>query len=523
MDILNVSEVQNYIDNYYIKSGKVYSRDNIEQTEENIILKAKASRLIFNEAKTKYHNDLKQFGKASKTREQYILTEIKKYGLNGEVNDWPQNKTIQNILNSNGTYEENYLGDTLNTERYGMLYGEKQDYGLAILKLKARAIGKDIDFIDIEIDTTEYIKSSHSRVSIYTKIKPYKKTKEELHKERMKEVSLLTAKKNAIRSLIGIVSEEELKDFSKRLDNAKSYDEASKIILEINSVVTKDYQNKITNIEEYKYGDSYRFLCQSIGLNGLNWDEEKGYDGNYISCSLLTNEQNDTYSGNIGFIYSPENVVAASSNDINLENRATNDLDVMRLQSIPTISNVDQMIKETIQRKKQNNNENTYNEVGIRKSEPIAIFCKTDDINSDIYKDAKLLQSKYPHLKIVVIPTKTFTVNNQKQNTESNFEYEQSTVLKDLESKKQEAIKINDEVATNYYSSSIKSYLEKNPIIISPETWDKMNENQKKRFVELKMKEAKILEDLEAFNYWQEVLNSIDDLSKVSEASTRKL
>ncbi len=531
MNILGVLEVQSYINNYYIKDGVVYSKENVLQSDENIILKAKASRLIYNEAVTKYQSDLKQFGKVSKTNEQYIETELKKHGLTGEMNDWPQNKTINNILNSNGDYEEKYMGDTLNSERYGLFSGVKKDYGLALLRLKARTMGKDVQDVDISIDTTDFIKTGHSIVSVIAKITPYKKSKEEInkeqeeiHKERMKEVSLLRAKRNAIYSLKGIVSDAELKDFCAKLDKENDYDKVVQIISEINDIVKKDYKNKITDINNYTYGEPYRFLCQSIGMHVSNWDETIGYHDNYISCSLVTNEQNDTYSGDIGFIYDAENVVAAGSNDINLENRANNDLDVMRLQSIPTISNVEQMIKDTIKKKQENNNENTYNEVGIRKAPPVAIFCKTDNINSEKYKQAQVLQSKYPNLKIIVLPEKTFVKTTEiNNNGTSDFKYEQSDILRYLENKKQEAINSNDEVAVNYYNNSIKTELKNNPISVTPEKWDIMDENEKIRFVELKMKEAKILEDKDAFIYWQNNLNQLQEISLNEGNVSRKI
>lgn len=504
MYILNVDEVKTYVSRYYIKDGQVYSKENILQNDEDIILKAKASRLIYNEAITKYQNDLNQFGKVSKTNEQYIETELKKHSLTSEINDWPQNKTINNILNSNGDFEEEYMGDTLNSERYGLFCGIKKDYGLALLRLKARSMGKDVKDIDVDIDTSNFIKNGNSKVSIIAKIIPYKKTNEDIHKERMREISVLNAKKNAIYSLKGLVSEEILKSYCDKLDNENDYNKVIQIITEINEIVKQDYKSKITNINNYKYGEPYRFLCQSIGMNVLNWDATKGYEENYISCSLLSNEQNDTYSGDIGFIYECKNIVAADSNDINLENRANNDLDVMRLQTIPTIKNVNQMINDTMKRKKENNNGNTYNEVGIKKAPPIAIFCKTDDINSEVYKQAQILQSKYPNLKIIILPQKNFVkTNEEKYNNLSDFKYEQSEILKKLEKQKQEAIKNNDQIAINYYNNSIKHILENNPISVTPETWDNMDVNQKIRFIELKQKEAKLLNDRESFTYWQ--------------------
>lgn len=103
----------------------------------------------------------------------------------------------------------------------------------------------------------------------------------------------------------------------------------------------------------------------------------------------------------------------------------------------------------------------------------------------------------------------------------STFEYEQSDILKNLERQKHEALKNNDEVAANYYENSIKTTLKNNPISVSPEVWDTMDNNQRKRFIELKMKEAKILQDKEAFIYWQNNLHSLENVLNIEENSIK--
>lgn len=106
---------------------------------------------------------------------------------------------------------------------------------------------------------------------------------------------------------------------------------------------------------------------------------------------------------------------------------------------------------------------------------------------------------------------------------ESTFDYEQSDILKDLERQKQQALNNKDEVAVNYYNNSIKATLKNNPISITPDLWEKMNNEQKKRFIELKMKEAKILEDKDAFIYWQNNLTQLQELSFNEDSISRKM
>ena len=113
--------------------------------------------------------------------------------------------------------------------------------------------------------------------------------------------------------------------------------------------------------------------------------------------------------------------------------------------------------------------------------------------------------------------------NRVEEKKDSTFDYEQSDILKDLERQKQQALNNKDEVAVNYYNNSIKATLKNNPISITPDLWEKMNNEQKKRFIELKMKEAKILEDKDAFIYWQNNLTQLQELSFNEDSISRKM
>lgn len=88
-----------------------------------------------------------------------------------------------------------------------------------------------------------------------------------------------------------------------------------------------------------------------------------------------------------------------------------------------------------------------------------------------------------------------------KQN-ENSYAYSQSDKLNELERKKQEAIQANDKNKAQYYQNNIRSVLRSNPIVVSPEQWDRMDTEEKLKYYRLKMKEAKTFNDRVSFEYW---------------------
>ena len=227
-----------------------------------------------------------------------------------------------------------------------------------------------------------------------------------------RDISARYAAKDAFKAIGSIAGEDVAEQYKQRmpdLENA-SYEEIKPVVNEINQIVKRDWESRMTDVDSYQPGDSYHFICQ--GIHGFYKASE--YHGNYASCSLLTDEIHKTYSGrNYGFIYSPEDIVAAGSGDINLENRATSDDDVMRTRSIPTIDSIDNILK--VQREKMAENperaSDQYNEVGVRAGKPIGIFC----IGDGCYDYALELQGLNPDLKIVILPRNTSTVEDQPQ------------------------------------------------------------------------------------------------------------
>ena len=84
-----------------------------------------------------------------------------------------------------------------------------------------------------------------------------------------------------------------------------------------------------------------------------------------------------------------------------------------------------------------------------------------------------------------------------------------SDILNELEIQKKEAQSLGDDVGVNYYESNIKKIVSEHPLEVSPEEWDNYTLEQKEQFILIKMKEAKILDDKDSFNYWHANLEMI--------------
>lgn len=106
---------------------------------------------------------------------------------------------------------------------------------------------------------------------------------------------------------------------------------------------------------------------------------------------------------------------------------------------------------------------------------------------------------------------------------ENSYIFFQSDKLNDLERQKQEAIQANDTVAAEYYQANIRSVLEKNPVEVTPEQWDKLDTEGKQKFYTLKMKESKAFNDKDSFDYWNANSKSLqqqEELSQMLESSS---
>lgn len=124
----------------------------------------------------------------------------------------------------------------------------------------------------------------------------------------------------------------------------------------------------------------------------------------------------------------------------------------------------------------------------------------------------------------VIINFKIKQCENAKQNvqnniSQSNIQYPRANELNELERQKQLARQNNDEVSYKYIQSSIEKIIRKNRMQISPEKWDSYTIEQKESYIQIKMKEAKILNDKDEFNYWLAILNDLKEKNIVNSTS----
>ena len=118
--MLTVEQVKNNISNYRIENGIVIDKKTNQQVhDENKILEVKSSVLVYRDARSLYERRLRG---APEDYNVYINKALKMYGLNGEENDYPQNKVIREIIEKDGLIQIDYGGnDLLTSEKFSFL------------------------------------------------------------------------------------------------------------------------------------------------------------------------------------------------------------------------------------------------------------------------------------------------------------------------------------------------------------------------------------------------------------------
>lgn len=96
------------------------------------------------------------------------------------------------------------------------------------------------------------------------------------------------------------------------------------------------------------------------------------------------------------------------------------------------------------------------------------------------------------------------------EDIEGALHHPASEQLNQLEQGLAEARNRGDEDAVKGYQEAIKRTISENPLEVSPEEWGGMDNEQKTRFYELKMKEARTVGDREAFNFWNANLKNLN-------------
>ena len=95
------------------------------------------------------------------------------------------------------------------------------------------------------------------------------------------------------------------------------------------------------------------------------------------------------------------------------------------------------------------------------------------------------------------------------QSQQPLYQHPMANELNELEKQKQIAKQNDDDVAYNYAQSNIERIIKENRAQVSPEQWNSMSIDERKSFIQTKMREAKILNDKDDFDYWNANLNQL--------------
>ncbi len=96
------------------------------------------------------------------------------------------------------------------------------------------------------------------------------------------------------------------------------------------------------------------------------------------------------------------------------------------------------------------------------------------------------------------------------KNKAKAFSHPKADLLNELEKQKKDALAHNDQVTYNFAQSNIERIIRENPVEVSPEQWDLMGHEERKSFILIKMKEAKVLNDEVNFNFWNANLKQLE-------------
>ncbi len=130
-----LEDIKYYVNHYYIKNGEVYLfLDNLLVEDEEVILKAKAARFIYNETMKQYQKDSRLIGYSDNNIDQYIKKTMEKWAIFGEKNKFGINKMIHGILDSDGYYEEEIRSNCLEKTKFSVFLGKDKDYAIAYLQ-----------------------------------------------------------------------------------------------------------------------------------------------------------------------------------------------------------------------------------------------------------------------------------------------------------------------------------------------------------------------------------------------------
>lgn len=176
-ELTSPSDVLNDVQSFTVKDGKVYSRETgQEEIDEDIILRVKTSKFLFNKAKAFRDEQSRMFGDrfTDKGSSYYVDRIMDRYGFKNENTEYAEGRLLKELIDT-GTHHQNMSGGTLSDSKYSMFVGDKGDFGKALLQRRLKQHGLGMSDMQINIDTSNLQKDGYSVVDIKVNVVPLTK------------------------------------------------------------------------------------------------------------------------------------------------------------------------------------------------------------------------------------------------------------------------------------------------------------------------------------------------------------
>ncbi len=190
---------------------------------------------------------------------------------------------------------------------------------------------------------------------------------------------------------------DDYKEAFKRAIFEFDIDALDRLFLEVQTKILNHWREFITDVHQFQNGKIFYFLGHSTSetqFHGEFWHR-------FVSCSLLTPQLTETFHNGFGFLFPPENIVAARGYDMYVNNEAESVEELIDAHSYwIQIDMPERVMEDTLSHSK-----NRYSEVVIDGFHPIALFCLslgTKNLNYN-YRSVHTLQKSFPDLPIVDI------------------------------------------------------------------------------------------------------------------------
>lgn len=175
------------------------------------------------------------------------------------------------------------------------------------------------------------------------------------------------------------------------------FKKVERLFLEIQSIILDDWKKNIDSVDDYKFGSPFKYICQSKNSNGYS-----PYDSSsFVQASLLTERHAYTCNQTYGFVFDPNDIAMAYSEDLFIKNDSS-DVDIIYNSGVlPIVQSF----------KTVNENTSNGNKIILNEFNPIGIFCVTDGSKelNPYYQKALELKKEHPDLPILDFDITLFT------------------------------------------------------------------------------------------------------------------